>query len=331
MLTLSNHPDNIPICDIVRGKRVEQEVLWHPRRNEELQNKVEKISHFNTPYLRDMFELSKGQAESIFSHLEAGTTDVTNQKAFFRVKKHIHTALYTEMDLSDNDLEFSVRFEKDTSKYTGHELVISGTGSGKTYYCVQRILKNLTGPKARRRNFIVFSAEWHMDKTLAPLKKERFERYISGIDCGTEAFKESQHQTEDEFFTHEILAKVENAQGGSVILWDDAREIVAPDRVRKLIDRLLRVGRHQGVSIMVILHNLKSGSWSTQAYSSIKYLTVFCRSQKAKIVNFLNRDLGLPLGEARDHVYAFAQTGRTCMIRFHAPECLIGPKLLRLL
>ena len=71
MLTLSKHPDNVPICDIVRGKRVEQEVLWHPRRNEELQNKVEKISHFNTPYLRDMFELSKGQAESIFSHLEA--------------------------------------------------------------------------------------------------------------------------------------------------------------------------------------------------------------------------------------------------------------------
>ena len=222
-------------------------------------------------------------------------------------------------------------FDKDNTKYSGHELLVGGTGSGKTTNCLLRILRNLTGPKRQRRQFIIFSAQWEMDKTLKPLKAERFEGYVTGVDCGEAAFKESTHETEEDFFRNEIKYKIDNASRGTVILFDDAREIVFPGGVRRLIDKLLRVGRHSGLTIMVILHALKSGHWSSQAYSSVKYLTMFPRSQKAKIVAFLNKDLALPLSEARDHVFAFSQTGRSMVARFHAPEMLIGPKLIRLL
>ena len=148
---------------------------------------------------------------------------------------------------------------------------------------------------------------------------------------GTSAFHESVHTTEEEFFEKEIREKVEEAPPGTVVVFDDARECVSSRQVRQFIDKQLRVGRHAGLSLLVILHSLRSGAWSSQAYSSIRYLTVFPRSQRAKITSFLNKELALPMGEARDHVYAFSQTGRTMMIRYHAPECLIGPKLLRLI
>ena len=331
MLTLTDHPDNVAVCDVVKGKRLQYKVQWHPRRDESLQNEVESLASFNTPYLRDMFEISKEQADSIFDHLQRGETDPTNQKAFFKVKKYINSSLFTEMNLENTDLKFEIRFDKDNEKYSGHEMFIGGTGSGKTTACLLRILRNLNGPKSQRRRFLVFSAQYEMDKTLKPLRSMKYESYVTGVDCGEAAYKESVHETEEDFFLNEIKHKVDNAPPGTVVVFDDAREIVGSNMVRHLIDKLLRVGRHFGLTLQVILHSLKSGVWSSQAYSSIKYLTTFPRSQKAKIINFLNKDLGLSLPVARDHVFAFSQTGRTMTVRFHAPEMLIGDKLIRLL
>ena len=104
-----------------------------------------------------------------------------------------------------------------------------------------------------------------------------------------------------------------------------------PDELRRLINRGLRVFRHQSISLMVILHSIRSGAWSQQAYNSIRYLVLFPRSQKGKITNYLNQDIGLPLREARETVRSFAQTGRHMIVRLHSPECLIGPKLIKIL
>ena len=331
MLTLTKTGQSRPLIEVVKKQKLIHDVYWHPRRDETFRNEVEDLNSFNTPYLRDRFELSKAQADSIFDHLKRDETDVSNQKAFFKVKKYIQDALFTEMDLGDTGYTFRVTFDKDATKYSGHELIIGGTGSGKTTYFVNRTLQNLKGPKTRRRKFMIFSAEWTADRTLAPLKAERFINYVEGVDCGEAAFRESNWDTEEDFFHNEINLRVRGAEPGTVILFDDAREIVAPNLVRKLIDKTLRVGRHQGLTLMVVLHNLRSGAWSSQAYSSVRYLTTFPRSQKAKIVNFLNRDIGLPLSQARDCVYAFGQAGRLMMVRFHAPEALIGENLLRLL
>ena len=155
--------------------------------------------------------------------------------------------------------------------------------------------------------------------------------WVEGIDCGEQAFRQSAHDTEEAFFREEIERRVWGSLPGTVVVFDDAREIVAAHLVRHLIDKILRVGRHSALSCFSILHNLKSGSWSTQAYSSCKYLTVFPRTGRAKLVQFLNKDLGIPLARSRDHVYRFAQAGRRLTVSFHAPECLIGEKLLRLL
>ena len=117
MLTLTEHKDNLSVVDVVKGKRLQYNVYWHPRRDDALQNEVERIESFNTPYLRDMFEISKPQAESIFDHLERGETDPANQKAFLKVKKYINSSLYTEMNLENTEMKFEIRFDKDNTKY----------------------------------------------------------------------------------------------------------------------------------------------------------------------------------------------------------------------
>ena len=82
---------------------------------------------------------------------------------------------------------------------------------------------------------------------------------------------------------------------------------------------------------MFILHRIKSGTWSTQGSNSCKYFTLFPRSQKGKVVQFLNFDMGLTLGESRRMVRDFAATGRDMTVQLFAPNCLIGPKLIRLI
>jgi hypothetical protein len=330
MLTLTNHPENTQICVLVQGTK-KTPVYWHPKINENLMNTVENLSSFNTDYFRDRFELSKTQSEEIFESLKKDNVCEHNQAKYFKCKRHISNSLLTEMDISDTDGVFVVNYDKDVNAYSGHELAASGTGSGKTFYFVSKALNNLKGPKSERRRFLIFSAEWNSDKTLFPLKHQRFSEYVEGVDCSESSLKDSQWNTEDEFFENEIKMRVEFAAPGTICLFDDAVDMVAPVRVRALINRQLRVARHAGVTIQVILHNLRSGAWSTQAHNSIRYLTVFPRSQKGKVVAYLNRDLGIPLSQARDHVRSFAQNGRHMSVRLHAPELLIGPKLIRLL
>ena len=329
MLTLHDSDENVEVCEMVDGK-TRQPVYWHPRITSEMRNSVEDLNFFNTDYFRDQFELSRDQATDIFDRLKNDETLETNQSKFFKVKRHVTASLESEMDISDTSSVFKIKYPDGPETFEGHTLIVGSTGQGKTYFMVERILDNLKGPKKNRRQFIVFSAEWRKDKTLAPLKHEKYRDYVHGVDCSETTFKDSQWSTTQDFFDNEI-AFVINAAPPSVLCFDDAMDTAVPKQLRDMITRLLRVGRHQGLNLMVILHNLRSAAWSTQAHISSKYLVLFPRSSKGKITQYLNRDLGVPLGQARDHVRAFSQTGRTMIVRLHAPELLLGENLIRLL
>ena len=329
MLTLHKADENVYVCDLVEGKK-RTPVYWHPKINAEMRNSVTDLNFFNDDYFRDRFELSRDQAVDIFDKLGRGETLESNQSKFFKVKRHVTEALETEMNLDGTDGKFEIPFPPGNDTFEGHTLVCGGTNSGKTYWCSARILQNLKGPKKDRRQFIIFSAEYNRDKTLAPLKHEKYREWVHGVDCSETSVRDSQWQNKDEFFANEVEFVV-NSAPPSVILFDDATDCAFPQLMRNLIVRLLRVGRHQSINVMVILHSIRSASWSTQAHQSCKYLVLFPRSQKGKITQYINRDLGVPLGKARDHVRAFGQTGRTMVVRLHAPELLLGEQLIRLL
>ena len=330
MLTLQKNKQNIKIANMVQNKK-KIPIFWHPTIKDDLMNNVADLRSFNDTYFRDRFELSKEQADDIFTGLRESMVVEKHQSKFFKVKRHIRDSLLSEMDISDQTAEFQIEFEQDPTQYTHHMLIAGGTNSGKTYFAVNQILRNLDGPKALRRHFLIISSEWDDDSTLKPLKQDKYNQFVHGVDVSEDSLKESEFNTREEFFKNEVKLKVDHSPKGTVVFLDDSMDSCCPDELRRLINRGLRVFRHQSISLMVILHSIRSGAWSQQAYNSIRYLVLFPRSQKGKITNYLNQDIGLPLREARETVRSFSQTGRHMIVRLHSPECLIGPKLIKIL
>ena len=330
MITLHKTDSTIQIATLVEG-RSSTPIFWHPVEKEELMNSVDDLGTFNDVYFRDRFELSDQQADDIFTGLASETVVEKNQSKYFKVKRHLKQNLLHTMNIADTKGTFQIDFEPNPKEYTHHMLLAGGTGSGKTHFAVQMILKNLEGKKEFKRHFLIISSEWSEDSTLKPLKKEKYQQFVRGIDISENSLKESEWNTAQEFFANEVKLRVEHAPRGAVVLIDDAMDSCCPDQLRRLINRGLRVFRHQGTSLMVIVHSIRSGAWSQQAYNSIRYLVLFPRSQKGKITNYLNQDVGLPLKEARETVRDFSQTGRSMVVRIHAPECLIGEKLIKIL
>ena len=330
MLTLKKNKETIQIASLVSGKK-KTPVYWFPTIRDELMNNVNDLSSFNTNHFRDVFELSEQQASDIFTGLKEESVVERNQSKYFKVKRHIRDSLLSEMDISDSKGTFEIDFDENPEKYTGHFLICGGTGSGKTFWGVQQILRNLDGPKHLRRHFLIISSEWNEDSTLKPLKADKYQQFVHGVDVSEDSYKESEWHTKEDFFKNEIKLKVDFSPKGSIIFLDDSMDCVVPQMVRRMINRGLRVYRHKGISLMVILHSIRSGSWSSQAYNSIRYLVLFPRSQKGKITNYLNQDVGLPLKEAREAVRQFSQTGRYMIVRIHSPELLIGPKLIKVI
>ena len=277
MLTLHKNENTVQICELV-DKKTKIPVYWHPTFKEELLNDVEDLTGFNDDYFRDRFELSKEQADSIFAGLKTDSVDETQQSKYFKVKRHVKDSLITEMSL-DGDQYFEIGFEKNND-YSGHMLFCGGTASGKSFAASRMCLKNLQGPKRYRRQFLIFSAEWDTDKTMKPLKDNKFGKYVTGIDVGEDALKNSEHENAEQFFKNEVELRCEYAEGGTVILFDDPVDSCCPNMIRKLINRGLRVYRHKQLTLLIVLHNIRSGAWSSQAYNSVRYLVLFPQNQK---------------------------------------------------
>jgi len=330
MITLHKTGDTIQIANLVEGRR-ETPIYWHPIEKDELMNSVENLGTFNDAYFRDRFELSEQQASDIFGGLASETVVEKNQSKYFKVKRHLKQNLLHTMNIADTKGEFHIDFEPNPKEYSHHMLLAGGTASGKTHFGVAMVLRNLEGKKENIRHFLIISSEWDEDSTLKPLKQEKYQQFVKGIDVSENSLKDSEWNTSDEFFANEVKLRVNHAPRGAVVLIDDGMDSCCPTLLRRLVNRGLRVFRHQGISLMVIVHSIRSSSWSAQAYNSIRYLVLFPRSQKGKITNYLNQDVGLPLKDARETVREFSQTGRHMVVRIHAPECLIGPKLIKIL
>ena len=332
MLTLKQHTDNVKICDIRSGKKL-QDVYWNPKRVPELQNSVEDVSSFFTPEFLDKFELSKEQSVDIQSHLKQGTVSEKHQSKFFKIKKFILESLYTEMNIADTSNTFEINFPPGSETWGNNAIIAGATSSGKSYWAMSRVLKNLQGPKKDRRKFCWLSSEWLSDKTLKPIKQEKYKEFVEGLEISDQAILDSEHDTAEEFFEHEIKRRFENAPPGKIFIIDDPVDagegLQTP--IRNLINRSLRVSRHRQLGLMFVIHRIRSGSWSVQGTNSCKYFVLFPRSQKGKVTQFLNFEMGLTLREARECVSDFSATGRAMVVRMFSPNCLIGDKLIKII
>jgi hypothetical protein len=278
--------------------------------------------------------LNKEEADAIKSCLSNDEVCDKYQAKFFKVKRFIQESLLNEMNIADTKSKFIIDFPKGGDTYGWATFICGGSGSGKTHFVVDMILRNLNGPKQDRRTFIYCSAELELDKTLIPVRdNKKFRDSFIGVDISEEAVKSAYETSPQEFFENRVQMVVDTSPPGSILVADDAMDShpVIAELMRKLIIRTQRVGRHRKLGLMFLLHKLKSGSWSSQAYSSAKYIVTFPRSQKNKIRDLLEVDFGIPKKEARRTVADFAQVGRAMIIHCHSPNYIVNDKLLRLI
>ena len=330
---LTFNPENgTEIAMLVEGGS-SSPVFWHPFKDESRKIQVSDISEFDTQEFRDRFALSKSQMAEMVVHLKANTTPENSlQMKFFAIKKFISDALYHTIDLRDSPNQKLV-YPMSPKPFIGHEACVGSTNSGKTFHIFTKCMRNITGPKKFRRQWIWISSEWNKDKTIAVLRKKmRFQKYVHGVDVSELAFKDSEHGTRDEFFNHEIKATVEYAEPNTVVVCDDFQDSCCAPQMRGWINSALRVSRHRLVNFIIIFHSIRAGSFSAQAHNSVARFTVFPRSQKGKIVSWINKDLGIPLGASRNLVDDFGsqRKGRAMTVNLHAPNFIGGADLLTL-
>ena len=328
MLTLHKNKNTRVLCQIISGRK-KIDLNYHPTEEVKFMNAVEDLQTFNTQHFRDNFELSKAQAELIFNALN-NDDDIEEERLqakFFKVKRYIKEMLMTSMDLSDTKSRFQIDFEPNL-EFSGHILLASSTMAGKTYWLVQMLVRALKAPKERRRQIIYLSAEWDRDVSLQPLKDEKFREWVTGIGIGDHDIPDN--QTKEEYFAS-IKTQIDTSPKGTIICADDAQDSFAPHAFRHMFDKMLRCARHDCKTLCLIFHSIKSGVFTSQSMNSVRYLVIFPRSQKQKIVSFLNKDLQIPAQKTRDLVKKFSQTGRSLVLRMHSPECLIGEQYITLL
>ena len=334
MLTFENGEEHTVISQIKqkRNKKT-QPLYWSPIIKPELRNSIDSLDYFfGNEDFRDRFELSHDQASEIKGALEQDSVCEKYQQKHFKCKRFIHESLNVEMDLSGTDQTFDFRFPPGGDTYGWSTFCCGNSGAGKTRWCVDLILKNLNGPSKDKRHFIYVSNEFHIDKTLTPLKKDKYRDYFQGVDISDHSLTESE-KTPQEFFETEVKVRIDACPRGTIVICDDCPDAhpVVAEAMRNLIIKLQRVGRHSGVGLIFLLHKLSSGLWSSQAYSSARYIVVFPRSMKNKIRDFLEKDIGITRKEAKRHLLDFSQTGRAMICRMHSPCAFMNEKLIRLL
>ena len=338
MLTLHKKPEATEIATLYENEKdkVGQPVYWYPRKDATLKLGVDDVeSYLKSSEFRDEYKLSVKAAQDVSQALLRGL-DVPETKGlnnkYFAIKKDLERKLYTEMDLGNSTQTLRVDFPKDAHTWTGLHVTIGSSGSGKTYHTLDLIMRNLKGPKRYRRKFLYASTELYKDKTLRKLLEERYAEYVTGVDLSDDGYQESEYNSVEEWFKNDILAKFNKVSEGGHIVLDDPKDSIAAKYLLKYQNTAYRTLRHKGIGMTSIQHSMRGGRWSSQAYSSVKFVHTFPRgSGKGKLVDYLSKDIGVRLKKAREYVTRFAENGRVMTIRMHSPACLIGPKGIVLL
>ncbi len=253
---------------------------------------------------------------------------------YWELHKVYERALRTEMYLGDqDDLYFEHNLPRDKRTWGGNFILVGNSGAGKTYWVVQLLLRYMRATKPHsRRTLIYVSPEWKIDKTVKRLKDKRYAFNVLGIDVSEEAVQESGLDVAAYFKTN-VREVVEKHGEKAIVVLDDFMDAATgmEQMLRKMYIRGLRTARHKTTSIVSLVHSYASGKNTSQAIQSVKFIVMFCRSSKSRIIMFLRDHLQIPTKEGKELVERFAKLDRYMIIRMHSPVAIYNSKYLLLL
>ena len=257
--------------------------------------------------------------------------------SFWHVKEHYDRLLKREMfigDIGDDDsVEFQLNFPLKPTDWPGTFTCIASSGGGKTHFVVAMILRYWKRCDiVRRRPVIWLSPELEIDKTLEPLKKERWRLWFHGIDISEQNLRKKGMDAAS-YFQTEIQDKIESVGENALVVFDDfpdGAQALYPF-LERLYNSMLRVARHRNMGVVSLIHTYAHGKASSQALQSNKNIIFYPRSQQSRCVQFLRDFCQLPTSRAKELVRRFGALDRWMCIQMHSPVCIYCSKYLILL
>ena len=251
------------------------------------------------------------------------------------MRDRYETSLMREMYIGDQpDIKFQLDFPKAIRDWPGTFTLFGSSGAGKTYFLVamiERYLRSVSSG-ASIRPVIWLSPEEKIDKTLAPLKKPRWNAYYHGVDISEKAVKDSKLGAE-EYFKKHVSGLIERHGENALIAFDDF--VDAAQGMYPLLERLynssLRTARHMNSGIFSLQHTYAGHRATSQSLQSNRYVIFFPRSQQQRCITFLKEHLGLSVPEAKVIVKRFSSLDRSMIVQMHSPVCIFNSKYLLLI
>ena len=279
----------------------------------------------------ESFNLSRSEGKILKQAIRKDTVPEGLLKSkFYSIRKELNARLFTTIDLRDTKHKISWKFPQNPKQWPTTMIVIGSSGVGKTHLMVQMITEALK--RRRKRKFVYVSPELNIDTTLKKLvNNKRYRNFFRGIDIGDEEFKEWQTEnmegTPEMWWEKTIKPILTSLEPGTFVVLDDSPDSVLAKFIRPWLIKMLRTGRHKSIGLSSIQHNIRGGKWTSQSFSSVKWVHLFPRGGgKGLIVEFLNEQQGLQRKKGRDYVELFGEEGRWMTIHQWSPPVLFGPK-----
>jgi hypothetical protein len=238
----------------------------------------------------------------------------------------LNQRLYTEIDLRGTDHVITWKYPENIKEWPETTILIGSSAVGKTHLVISEIEEALKRKKKRR--FVYVTPELQVDTTLKKLlNKKGWMKWFTGVDVSDKAFEDSERGSAEEWWHDDILPVLLDLEPGAKIILDDAPDSKVHKYLQKFLIKYLRTGRHKKIGITSIQHNVRGGKWTSQSFSSVKWVVLFPRgSGKGKQVEWLYETLGVGRKKARILVDIFGETGRSMTIHQWSPTVVFGPK-----
>ena len=288
--------------------------------------------------LKKLHKLSNAAFDRICVMLDTGLepeiSGDPHRPAYWEVRATYERALRNEIYLGDQaDLYFEHNLPRDRNTWGGTFTLIGNSGAGKTYWCVQLLMRYLRATKPHARRTVIWvSPEWDIDKSLKPLKDKRFAFNVIGVNVSQQELKKTGMDSASYFHT-KIDELIEKHGDHAIVVLDDFMDAASglTPLLRNMYNNLLRTARHKVTSVVSLVHSYASGKYTSTAIQSNKFLVFFPRSQKNRLVMFMRDHLHMSVPEAKELVQRFAKLDRYVVIRMHSPVAMYNSKYLLLL
>ena len=344
MLTLNKTRDAIPIVPIVetnskKNKPLAQVYFTHSYKdeNKNIAPCFETLT-LHKPHIKSVNQISEQEFKEICTMIDdSEEADASHplRKAYWDVRERFETSLMREMYIGDQEnAVFRWDFPTKMKDWPGTFTLFGSSGAGKTHTLVAMIENYFrrTQGAIQVRHVIWLSPEEKIDKTLLPLKKEKWRKYYTGIDISEKALKQS-NLSAKEFFETKIASVIEQSGEDCILVLDDFKDSAVDlyPMLERLYNSSIRVARHRNTSVISLQHTYAGHRATSQSLQSNRFVIFFPRSQQQRCITFLKDHLGVPPAEAKVIVKRFASLDRSMTIHMHNPVCIFNKAYLLLI